>query len=109
MASSDVQNHHKSFYLEPIWSNYCVLSIYSTKWGYYPTPPFWPLTCYLKHVNDTNSENMTVFHTRCGDVTMQPIKVPDTHAVAQSRGCLIDMYEQKHPACHPAGLNEGWV
>lgn len=42
-------------------------------------------------------ENENMCHTRCADVTIQPIKVPDTHTVAQSRGCLSDMYEQNSP------------
>ncbi len=47
----------------------------------------------------------TMCHSRCADVTVRPIKVPDTQAGAQSRRHLTDMHEQTpHPACHPDGL-----
>lgn len=65
VALSDEQTITKSFYLEQISSNYSLLFIYNTECGYYPTPPFWPLTCYLKSVNGTHSNTKTESVTTC--------------------------------------------
>lgn len=97
---SDEQIFMKSFYLEQIWSDNYAPSIHNTKWGYYPTCPFWPLTGGLKSVNgahfNTETENMAVCHARCADVTIWPIKVPDTHAAAP-RGHLSGVNEYNSP------------
>ena len=61
--------------------------------SYYPTLPFWPLTCYLKSVNDTESDTKNWNYDNASHKmwwrTIKAIKVADTHAAAQSMGWWV--------------------